>query len=430
MKRILLAAVAVSLLIGAFVLSGGQKPVSNDLQVEVQDRNPWTHLRLNAAPETFHFAVVSDRTGGHRARIFSQAVEQLNLMQPAFVVSVGDLIEGYTKDTARIAAEWKEFQTYVHRLQMPFFYVPGNHDVTNEVQVKDWKERFGRRYYHFLYRDVLFLAACSDDPGEDPAKLEGRMSQEQTDYFRKVLKENTDVRWTIVCVHKPLWSQANVDKNGWLELEQALAGRKYTVFAGHVHHYRKFVRQGMNYYQLATTGGGSKMRGTRYGEFDHIAWVTMKKDGPVIANLLLDGILPEDLKRPITEEEGIPVYNRKPPVLVRGKALIDGSPAAGATVTFHALDAKDPKDLKKTVRTSDAIVEADGTFELSTYKAYDGAPAGEYAVTVTLSEPAFDSATGRAGPNRYPAKYATPAVTNLRVNVGPGPTELTLELKR
>ena len=50
------------------------------------------------------------------------------------------------------------------------------------------------------------------------------------------------------------------------------------MFAGHIHRYQKFVRQGMNYYQLATTGGGSKLRGLRYGEFDQIAWVTVQED--------------------------------------------------------------------------------------------------------------------------------------------------------
>src|SRR5688572_32042022 len=117
MKRLLLAATAVTLLLGAVALSGGLKGVKTELQVDVEDRNPWTHLRLNNDPETFHFVVVSDRTGGHRPRIFSQAVEQINLLQPAFVISVGDLIEGYTKDPARIASEWKEFQTYAHKLQ-------------------------------------------------------------------------------------------------------------------------------------------------------------------------------------------------------------------------------------------------------------------------------------------------------------------------
>src|SRR5439155_20931546 len=134
MKRLLLATLAVSLLVGAVALSRGQRAVKTELQIDVESRNPWTSLRLNNDPETFHFVVVSDRTGGHRARIFSQAVEQINLLQPAFVLSVGDLIEGYSKDTGRLAAEWKEFQTYAAKLQMPFFYVPGNHDLANPTE--------------------------------------------------------------------------------------------------------------------------------------------------------------------------------------------------------------------------------------------------------------------------------------------------------
>jgi len=45
---------------------------------------------------------------------------------------------------------------------------------------------------------------------------------------------------------------------------------------------------------LATTGGGSKLRGRAFGEFDQVAWVTMTDHGPRIANLLLDGIWNED----------------------------------------------------------------------------------------------------------------------------------------
>src|SRR5262249_8593837 len=123
MKKALLASVALGLVLAAMALSGGVSSPSYDLQVDVQERNPWTNLRLNNDFETFHFAIVSDRTGGHRARVFSMAVDQLNLLQPSFVLSVGDLIEGYTKDRGKMAAEWKEFQTYLAKLQMPFFYV-------------------------------------------------------------------------------------------------------------------------------------------------------------------------------------------------------------------------------------------------------------------------------------------------------------------
>jgi 3',5'-cyclic AMP phosphodiesterase CpdA len=423
MKRLFLAAVAVSFLVAAMAMSGNQRQVVGDLEIQTDKRNPWTSLKLNNSPDTFHFAVVSDRTGGHRARIFSQAIEQLNMLQPAFVVSVGDLIEGYTKEPAALAEQWKELQGYVHKLQMPFFYVPGNHDVANAVEAKEWEARFGRRYYHFLYKDVLFLILCTDDPYEHGS--EGRMSKEQAAWADKVLKENAKARWTIVALHKPIWTQKNLEKSGWLDIEKALAGRSYTVFAGHIHRYQKFTRNGMSYYQLATTGGVSKMRGLAYGEFDHIAWVTMKQGGPVIANILLDGIYPENMQMPITAEDTSIRYNRKPTQPVRGTVLMEGAPVAGAKVVFYALE----KAGKQKSYAGDALTDPDGTFTISTYQANDGAPVGDYAVTVVLREPFFD-ASGNLGPNRLPAKYASVEATNLEVHVKSGANDFALNLSK
>jgi hypothetical protein len=415
MKRLTLGTLAATVLVVAVALSNNQKPTSiNGLQVQMEERNPWTNLRLNNAAETFHFAVVSDRTGGHRARIFSQAIDQLNLLQPAFVISVGDLIEGYTKESAKLSGEWKEFQSFACKLQMPFFYVPGNHDVSNEYQEKDWQERFGRRYYHFVYRDVLFLMLCSEDPA--PGGDTGGVSKEQIAFVEKTLKENAGVRWTIVALHRPLWTYRAAE-NGWLEVEKLLAGRPYTVFAGHIHVFQKFVRQGMNYYQLATTGGASRLRGVKYGEFDHITWVTMKKDGPILANLMLDGIYTENMKQPISAEEGV-AYNRKPVHKVGGKVFYEGTPTPDARVVFHLIQGK------RTTRVADAIVEADGSFALTTYHAFDGAPAGSYAVTVTWREPGVN---GRPAPNRLPEKYAKAETSELRVEVK-GKTNVVLSL--
>jgi hypothetical protein len=417
MKRCLLGLLACGIVVAA-ALSGKQAPtVTQPLQIQVEERNPWTHLRLNQTPDNFHFIIVSDRTGGHRARIFSQAVEQINLLQPAFVISVGDLIEGYTKDKAALAKQWKEFQSYVCKLQMPFFYVPGNHDVSNPFQKEKWQERFGRRYYHFVYRDVLFLMLCSDDPHSD----RGTIGKEQVEYVQKVLKDNECVRWTIVALHRPLWREGNGAKNGWREVERALAGRPYTVFAGHVHRYEKFVRQGRNYYQLATTGGGSRLRGVKYGEFDHLVWVTMQKDGPVLANILLEGIFPENLKQPITDEEGVSTAGQKAVFPVKGQVHFEGTPTPDAQVVFHRIEGK------KMIWTADGIVEADGSFRLTTYKAFDGAPAGEYAVSVIWREM---KSNGQLGANRLPEKYASPATSGLRARVKTGENEITLDLKR
>jgi hypothetical protein len=159
----------------------------------------------------------------------------------------------------------------------------------------NWKRKFGRTYYEFRYHDTLFVALNTEDP-PDVAPM--RISLEQQRWFADVLARNEDVRWTFVLLHKPAWVYADDDpaETGWAGIERALGNRKYTVFAGHVHNYARFERNGREYFTLATTGGSSRLRGKEVGEFDHIVWVTMKDSEPVIANLMLDGIEDKNLR--------------------------------------------------------------------------------------------------------------------------------------
>ncbi len=292
---------SVLALAAVFAATGGQKngaPPAGEPVVEQEARNPWTNLEWNNRPATFRFAVISDRTGGHRPGVFSRAVAAINMLQPEFVMSVGDLIEGHSEDPGQWALEWSEFESKVDELQMPFFFCPGNHDITNVPMSKNWQRKFGRSYYSFRYRDVLFLVLNSEEP-----RPKGQLYQfgpQQQQWVRETLRRNGDVRWTFVFFHKPVWRTAYVDPgdHGFAPIEEALQAndRPYTVFVGHEHNYAKFVRNGREYYMLATTGGSSKMRGTEFGEFDHVAWVTMRERAPIIANVLLDGVQPNDVR--------------------------------------------------------------------------------------------------------------------------------------
>lgn len=295
MKRLTVFAATFVLLVSALTYSYSDSddvpaPGTQDLDIRVEEENPWTHLKLKNRPENFQFAVVTDRTGGHRPGVFPAAVQKLNLLQPEFVVSVGDLIEGYTEDRAKLDRQWKEFNGFVRDLEMPFFYVPGNHDISNKLMVPVWQEQFGRTYYHFLYHDVLFLVLNSEDPPNyevDETKT-GHLGDEQLAWARRVLRRNRDVRWTVVLVHKPMWTYG--DKTNWNDMAALLDGRPHTVFAGHHHRYAVHKRDGNTYYTLATTGGGSKLKGPAQGQFDHVVWITMTGNGPRPANLMLDGI--------------------------------------------------------------------------------------------------------------------------------------------
>lgn len=415
-----------SVLLGALAFS--EKPSQEKgLQIQVGDKNPWTNLKLNNDPDDFRFAVVSDRTGGHRPKIFSQAMQQLNLLQPEFVMSVGDLIEGYSDKQDKVEAEWTEFQSYVSRLQMPFFYIPGNHDVSNLMQDKVFRDKYRSPYFHFLYRNVLFLCLNSDDPAETTAKENPhRFSKHQLETMKRAIDENSSARWIFVFLHKPLWNDKDPNENGWLDVEKLLQGKNHTVFAGHVHHYQKFQRNGMRYFSLSTTGGASKLRGPVYGEFDHVAWVTMKKNGPVVANLMLDGILDDSLRIPESDETGVSTAKRKQVFPTTVKLTQGGKPVADAEVMiFPPHKAQGPR----ASRVSDGLTDGNGVAKLTTYTAFDGVPEGDYVITVVKRTPRFLE-DGKPGPNILPEVYSKASSTTFETKIKAGENKIDLVITR
>lgn len=273
-----------------------------DFKTDVDtSKKPWTNLDFYNDPSNFQFAIVADRNGGMRRGVFEEGVEKLNLVMPEFVLCVGDLIPGYTTDTAVIAQQWDEVNQIISGLKMPFFYLPGNHDITNKVMEKEWEKRYGKRYYSFNYKNVLFIILDSND--DDDFNL----TRNQTDFVLNTLKENEGVRWTYILMHHPIWTY---DTGGrFEEIQAALQNRKHTVIAGHEHRYHHEEKNGANYYILATTGAGSQLLGEPFGQFDHISWVTMSDNGPVMANLKLNGILPHDVANEKTRSMAEPLIS-------------------------------------------------------------------------------------------------------------------------
>jgi hypothetical protein len=260
---------------------------------------PWTSLHPKDDDSDFDFVVVTDRTGEHREGVFREAIKKVNLVRPAFVLSVGDLIEGYTEDPDELRAQWDEIADMVSPLAMPFFYAAGNHDMSNAVMSHFWRDRFGPTYYSFVYKDVLFVVLNSELFGmvSDPRQsVPGPETQEeQMSWLQAVLEANRDRRYTFVIVHQPLWDRHRQHPD-WTKAEEWLGRRPYLVLAGHTHSYTKHVRHDRRYITLATTGGGSGLRGIDHGEFDHFMLISMRNDGPVLANLFLEGVHDENVR--------------------------------------------------------------------------------------------------------------------------------------
>ena len=144
---------------------------------------PWTDKPFLDDPQEFHFAVMADRTGGERKGYFEKAIAGLNLLRPSFVMSVGDLIQGGA-DERMLRRQWGELKGFIARLDMPFFYVVGNHDIqtgfsgmtpARQLSIDLWKENFGTNtYYNFMYEGCHFVCLNSmDDHDYYPPRTPG-----------------------------------------------------------------------------------------------------------------------------------------------------------------------------------------------------------------------------------------------------------------
>ncbi len=291
---------------------------------------PWTHESFDVDDDRFMFAIFSDLYGGEREGVFAVAMEQLQLLRPELILNVGDLIDGGTEDRDRLAREWDGFDAKVADMRAPVFYIGGNHDLTNLTMRNFWEDRYGARYYHFRYKNVLFLMLDSEDyetgkmqeiyearaealkvfesdPEQYaetkyfkmPERQTGAVRAEQAAYFREVVARYPDVRWTFVLMHKPVWRNGNAIE--FQSIEEVLSDRPYTVINGHFHSYSLTERNGRDYIHLGTTSGSQNPRDLM--AFDHVTLVTMTSDGPSLVNLRLEGILDKTGHVPLNGDE-------------------------------------------------------------------------------------------------------------------------------
>jgi hypothetical protein len=100
---------------------------------------------------------------------------------------------------------------------------------------------------------------------------------------------------------------------------------------------------------------------------------------------------------------------------VQGQVRMNGQPLAEALVIFH------PPLGGPAISKPFANTDSQGNFSLTTLQPRDGAPAGEYAITVELRElQQVGEDAVRDGRNVLPARFANPQESGLRYVVVAG----------
>lgn len=242
--------------------------------------------------DAFSFIIFGDVKNGSAAglEVLKKAVSETNILDPDFVFTVGDLVDGYNVQHYWLR-QMKEVRSIMDGLNMPWFAVAGNHDIYWKGPGRpagghrdDFERHFGPVWYAYKHKDCWFIALYTDegDPvtGEQGFRKPEQqlMSDGQKSWLKMILDKAKDDKHVFVFMHHPRWKKG-VYGDDWDNIHEMLksAGNVSAVFAGHYHDLQyEGVRDGITYYVLGTTGGSISKERRRNGGVHHVAMVKVR----------------------------------------------------------------------------------------------------------------------------------------------------------
>src|SRR5580692_835785 len=143
----------------------------------------------------FHFVILGDRTGETQPGIYEQLWKATARENPAFVIAVGDTIQGLDDSTAE--NEWREArQIFAKRVTL--YLTPGNHDIWSDLSEKLFRKYSGHPpHYSFDYEQAHFTIL--DNSREE------QFSASELAFLDSDLRAHEKQPIKFVISHRPSW---------------------------------------------------------------------------------------------------------------------------------------------------------------------------------------------------------------------------------
>ncbi len=231
--------------------------------------------------KTFRFAVVGDRTGTPQDPVFEEIIEEIALLDPDFVMCVGDIADVDVGDSLTADAEFNRMIDIVGKLPCRFYWCAGNNEIAQESDRAVYENKTElKRYYSFNHENNHFVVLDNTmlyfaEPQE--------MDTEQLEWLHKDLEKHKQMDNIFVFYHIPTYIYAR--RAGETDTLMQIF-EKYgvdVVFTGHHHEYSYLEHNDIEYIDVGSSGGRMSTNDPSRGNFYQYLTVTVRGDKRSIA---------------------------------------------------------------------------------------------------------------------------------------------------
>jgi 3',5'-cyclic AMP phosphodiesterase CpdA len=203
---------------------------------------------LSTPTSDFRFVILGDRTGETVPGVYPQIWRELSQEHPAFVVTVGDTIQGAVD--ARAPAEWREVDRILAPYRaIPLYLTPGNHDIWSPASERLYCRHAAHPpHYSFDYGPAHFTILDNSRTDDLPAA--------ELSFLESDLEAHAPAPLKFVFMHRPSWLFSVALRSPGFPLHRL--ARRYGVryvIAGHIHQMLRFDLEGITYLSMPSAGG-------------------------------------------------------------------------------------------------------------------------------------------------------------------------------
>ncbi len=211
-------------------------------------------LATALAGQPFRFVILGDRTGEAQPGVYEQVWKEIAAEKPAFVVGVGDTIEGGNDATAE--TEWRGVRRLLDPYAaIPLYLAPGNHDVWSGESERLFERYAGHAVHYSFDRGGAHFTILDNSRADS-------LSAAELTFLESDLKQHAAQPLKMVVMHRPSWLlQAAMGDTGFpLHQIAKRYGVRYIV-AGHVHQMLHIESDGVTYIAAPSAGGHLRLSG-------------------------------------------------------------------------------------------------------------------------------------------------------------------------